>query len=258
MKRHILITGGSSGIGAGIAQIAASYDYKITICGLESEDEMTANITSLDEAGAGSVSYYQCDLTDGMAARDFIKQAAAAMGHLDVLVNNAGMQHVSPIDEFDSAAWDKVIALNLSAAFHTSAAALPMMRAQNWGRIINIASVHGLVASVNKAAYVASKHGLIGLTKTIALETANSQITCNAICPGWVKTPLVEAQITARASASGQSVEDEARQLVSEKQPKADFVTPEQIGEMVHYLASDKADMITGAQMVMDGGWTAQ
>ena len=187
-----------------------------------------------------------------------VSVAADKAGQLDILVNNAGIQHVAPVESFPVAHWDKVIAVNLSAAFHTTAIAVPLMRQAGFGRIINIASVHGLVASVQKAAYVAAKHGIIGLTKTVALEIAEANMTCNAICPGWVRTPLVEAQIEAKAHASGLTVEEQAKQLVTEKQPKPDFATPEQIGDMVLYLASDAAKMVNGASLTIDGGWSAQ
>lgn len=259
MTNHILITGATSGIGKAIAQSAAAQGLAVSITGLEPETESQALCADLKERGASSVFYGQVDLSDSHAARALIgKVADAHNGRLDMVVNNAGMQYVAPIEAFPIDAWDKVIALNLSAAFHITAEALPLMRAGGFGRIVNIASVHGLVASKDKVAYVAAKHGIIGLTKTTALETAEEPITCNAICPGWVRTPLVEAQIEKRAKQAGRPIDEEARLLVSEKQPSGQFVTTDEIAEMVMYLMSDKAGMITGSQFVMDGGWTAQ
>jgi len=177
---------------------------------------------------------------------------------VDVLVNNAGIQHVAPVESFPVDRWDAVIALNLSAAFHATRCALPAMKARGWGRIINIASAHGLVASVEKAAYVAAKHGIVGLTKVVALETARTQVTCNAICPGWVLTPLVQKQIEARAAQQGIPVDQAKLALVSEKQPSGEFVTPEQLGELAVFLCSDAAQQVRGVAWAMDGGWTAQ
>ena len=256
--RHMFVTGASSGIGKAIAMAGAKQGYAISFTGVEPEPMMTELCAELISQGAMKAAYYQADFTDAMAARSVVKNVYDATGRLDVVVNNAGIQHVDAVEDFPIAAWDRVIAVNLSAAFHVTAAALPYMREADFGRIVNIASVHGLVASVNKAAYVAAKHGLVGLTKTIALETAQQNITCNAICPGWVRTPLVEAQIEARAKASGKTIEEEARHLVGEKQPSPSFVLPEDIAEMVLYLASESAGSITGSQFVMDGGWTAQ
>jgi 3-hydroxybutyrate dehydrogenase len=185
-------------------------------------------------------------------------EAARAIGRVDILVNNAGIQFTAPIEKFPVDRWDAVIAINLSANFHTMRAVIPQMRARNWGRIINIASTHGLVASVEKAAYVAAKHGVVGLTKVAALETAGSNITCNAICPGWVLTPLVETQIRERASREKISVDQAKAELLSEKQPSHEFATPDQIGALSVFLCSDAAAQITGAALPVDGGWTAQ
>lgn len=257
MAQHMVITGASSGIGEAIARQAATQGKGLSITGMEAEDQVTSLLDDLRETGADFVHYRQVDLADGNAARQLI-EALNMHQPIDILVNNAGIQHVDSVEDFPPEAWDKVIAVNLSAAFHTIAAAMPVMKAKNYGRIINIASVHGLVASVNKAAYVAAKHGIIGLTKTVALETATLDITCNAICPGWVRTPLVEAQVIARAKEAGRDIEEEARLLVSEKQPSGAFVSPVQIAQMALYLASDAASMITGSAFTMDGGWTAQ
>ncbi len=187
-----------------------------------------------------------------------IEAATREFGKVDILVNNAGIQHTAPIEEFPVDRWDAVIAINLSANFHTMRAVIPQMRARNWGRIINIASTHGLVASAEKAAYVAAKHGVIGLTKVAALETAETNITCNAICPGWVLTPLVEKQIRERASREKISVDQAKAELLSEKQPSHEFATPEQIGALSVFLCSDAAAQIRGAALPVDGGWTAQ
>lgn len=192
------------------------------------------------------------------AAIAMVSEAEAQYGAVDILVNNAGIQHVSPIEDFDDERWDKVIEINLSSNFHAIKHALPAMRRKGWGRIINVASAHGLSASPFKSAYVAAKHGVIGLTKAVALETGGSGVTCNAICPGWVLTPLVEQQIRARAADSGQSYEEEKVALVAEKTPSKDFSTPEQIGGLAVFLCSPSADQITGAPLSIDGGWMAQ
>jgi 3-hydroxybutyrate dehydrogenase len=177
---------------------------------------------------------------------------------VDILVNNAGIQHVAPVHEFPADRWDAVIAINLSAAFHASKAALPQMLERNWGRIINIASAHGLVASANKSAYVAAKHGIVGLTKVTALETATTGITCNAICPGWVLTPLVQKQVDAKAAAMGVSNEEAKKQLLAEKEPSLQFTTPEELGELAAFFCSDAGKNVRGVAWNMDGGWTAQ
>jgi 3-hydroxybutyrate dehydrogenase len=180
------------------------------------------------------------------------------MGGIDILVNNAGIQHVAPIDEFPVERWDAVIAINLSAAFHTTRLALPAMKRRRWGRILNIASAHGLVASAEKSAYVAAKHGLVGMTKAVALETATSAITCNAICPGWVLTPLVQRQVDARAVQDGVSNDEAKKRLLGEKQPSLQFTTPDQLGELAVFLCSPAGDNIRGAAINVDGGWLAQ
>jgi 3-hydroxybutyrate dehydrogenase len=189
---------------------------------------------------------------------DMVRAAESRFGRIDVLVNNAGIQHVAPVEEFPPERWDAVIAVNLSSAFHTIRMALPKMRRAGWGRIINIASVHGLVASAHKSAYVAAKHGLVGLTKAVALETATTGVTCNAICPGWVLTPLVQKQIDARAARDDLDNDAARRSLVGEKQPSMDFVTTEQLGAMAVFLCSPAADQVRGAAYNIDGGWAAQ
>ena len=257
MTQHMVITGATSGIGEAIAREAAQKGYGLSITGIEAENDVFHLLQDLSQLGAPFIHYRSVDLGKAEAAHNLIEELQSLQA-IDVLVNNAGIQHVAPIESFSQEAWDRVIAVNLSAAFHTISAVMAGMKMKNYGRIINIASVHGLVASVNKVAYVAAKHGIIGLTKTVALETAELNVTCNAICPGWVRTPLVEAQVIARAKATGRDIEDEARLLVSEKQPSGVFVLPEQIAQMALYLASDAASMITGSSFTMDGGWTAQ
>ncbi len=204
-----------------------------------------------------TVSYNPADMTKPDEIRAMIAQAHADFGSVDIVVNNAGIQHVAPIDEFPTEKWDAIIAINLNSAFHTTAAALPYMRAVGWGRIINIASAHGLVASPFKSAYVAAKHGILGLTKTTALETAQDGITCNAICPGYVRTPLVEAQIPDTAAARGISEEDVVRDVILAAQPTKQFVGLEELGALAVFLCSDAAKSMTGASLPIDGGWTA-
>ncbi len=204
------------------------------------------------------MAYHPADLSKPAQAAQLIEDAEGALGRVDILVNNAGVQHVSPIESFPPEKWDLILALNLSSSFHTIRAALPGMRRRGWGRVINIASSHGLVASVDKAAYVAAKHGLIGLTKVVALETARTAITCNAICPGWVLTPLVQAQIDALAAREKLSVEEAKARLLGEKQPSLEFATPEQIGGLALFLCTEAAAQMRGASLSIDGGWTAQ
>ena len=253
------ITGATSGIGLGVATHLAEAGYAIGFNGLASKAEVEEVTKSLTKAGAKHCYYYDADMRDAKAIRSMMKAAEADMGKIDALVNNAGVQFVAPIEEFPSEKWDEVLAVNLTASFHTIASVLEGMRKRKHGRIINIASVHGLIASGQKAAYVSAKHGLIGLTKTVALETASEGITVNAICPGWVRTPLVEEQIEARMKKSKNSREDEARDLVSERQPSGEFVEVEALGSMVRFLIeSEAAASITGSALPIDGGWTAQ
>jgi len=256
--RKIIITGGVSGIGRAMANAFAETGAALVLGGMIDDVAVQQVISDMLQAGASFCDIDRTDISDPNAARKMAQDAIASMGGVDVLVNNAGIQHVAPVEKFPPDAWQKVIDVNLSAPFHLSAICLSEMRAQNWGRIINIASVHGQVASAQKSAYVAAKHGLIGLTKTIALEMADTQVTCNAICPGWVRTPLVEAQIEARASAASSTIEDAAYHLVSEKQPTGRFMNPEQIAKMALFLASEDADNVTGSAFTLDGGWTAQ
>jgi len=209
-------------------------------------------------ASTQKAAYHPADMTRPDAIGAMVDYAVRELGGVDILVNNAGIQHVAPVEKFPAERWDAVVAVNLSAPFHAIKAALPHMRAKNWGRIINIASSHGLVASVEKAAYVATKHGLVGLTKVVALETATTGITCNAICPGWVLTPLVQKQIDALAERERLSPADAKATLLAEKQPSREFVAPESIGALAVFLCSDAAAQIRGASLQIDGGWTAQ
>lgn len=252
--KNAVVTGSTSGIGLGIARSLAKQNADVCVNGRKENETAREIVAELDSLGTGKVRFLAADLSD-VASLEAMMEAA---GNVDILVNNAGLQHVSPIEDFPPERWDMVIALNLSAAFHTMRLALPHMKAQNWGRIINVASAHGHVGSLNKSAYVASKHGLVGMTKVAALETAETGITANSLCPGWVRTPLVDAQIEARAEQSGRSIEEEARDLLSEKQPSKQFVTPDQLGEASVFLCSNAASQMTGTTMTFDGGWTAQ
>ncbi len=253
-----VVTGSTSGIGRGIATALAAEGCHVMLNGFGEPAEIAALQASLAERYGVQVLYGDADLATGDGAEGLIREAERRLGGVDVLVNNAGIQHVAPVEEFAPERWDAVIAVNLSSAFHTIRAALPGMKARGWGRIVNVASAHGLVASVNKAAYVAAKHGVMGLTKVVALETAQTGVTCNAICPGWVLTPLVQKQIEARAQAQGVSVDDAGYDLLIEKQPSGRFTTVEQIGALAVFLCSPAADNITGTPLPVDGGWTAQ
>jgi 3-hydroxybutyrate dehydrogenase len=256
--KSALVTGSTSGIGLGVAKALAAQGCDIVLNGFGDKDEIENIRAGIESEYGVRAVYLFADLSKGDAARKLVEDAIEAFGKLDILVNNAGIQHTDFIPDFPVEKWDAVIAINLSAVFHCSAAALPGMQERNWGRIINIASAHGLVASAKKSAYVAAKHGVVGLTKVAALENATSHVTVNAICPGWVHTPLVEKQIEARAEAEGKSIEEANRDLLGEKQPSLRFVTPEQIGGMAVYLCSEAADTVTGAHFSIDGGWTAQ
>lgn len=256
--KSAIVTGSTSGIGLGIAEALARAGADVMLNGFGEPRAIESLRRRLEAAGAARTAYHGADLTVPEQIGELAAAAASAFGGVDVLVNNAGAQHVAPLTEFPREKWDHLIALNLSAAFHAMQAVLPGMLARNWGRIVTIASTHGLVASVCKAAYVASKHGVIGLTKVAALETAETGVTVNAIAPGWVLTPLVEAQIRARAEAANQSFEEASRLLLAEKQPSKQFVEPSQIGELVVFLCGLAADQIRGQTLVMDGGWTAQ
>ncbi len=253
-----VVTGSTSGIGLGIAEALASRGASIMINGFGDADAIEKERAGLAATHGVEVAFDPADLSKPEEVRRLIAAAEARFGRVDILVNNAGIQYVSPIESFPPERWDAVISINLSAVFHATAAALPGMKARNFGRIINIASAHGLVASVDKVAYVAAKHGVVGITKVTALETATTGITANAICPGWVLTPLVQKQIDAIAARDGLSDQDARRKLLEEKQPSLDFATPAQIGELAAFLASDAAAQIRGSSISIDGGWTAR
>lgn len=253
-----LVTGSTSGIGLGIATAFAQQGANIVLNGFGDAAEIEKVRAGLADKHGVKVIYDGADLSKGAAVRELVENTVRQMGRIDILVNNAGIQHTALIEDFPAEKWDAILALNLSAVFHGTAAALPHMKKQGFGRIINIASAHGLVASANKSAYVAAKHGVVGFTKVTALETAGQGITANSICPGWVRTPLVEKQITALAEKNGVDQETAARDLLSEKQPSLQFVTPEQLGGTAVFLASDAAAQITGTSVSVDGGWTAR
>ncbi len=252
-----VITGSTSGIGLGVAQVLAEQGADIVLNGFGDLDQIQAIRTQLESHGI-KTAYIAADLMKPEENQRLIDEATATFGSVDILVNNAGIQHVAKVEEFPIDRWQQILDLNLSAAFWAIQRALPLMRQKSWGRIINIASAHGLVASSEKSAYVAAKHGLVGLTKVVALETAESGITCNAICPGWVLTPLVEKQIEARMSAQGMSLEEATRELLAEKQPTLRFVRPEDIGGLAAFLCSPAADTMTGTALPIDGAWTAR
>jgi len=253
-----LVTGSTSGIGLGIATAFAEQGADIVLNGFGDAAEIEKLRAELAAKHGVKVIYDGADLSKGAAVRELVENTVSQLGRIDILVNNAGIQHTALIEDFPAEKWDAILALNLSAVFHGTAAALPHMKKQGSGRIINIASAHGLVASASKSAYVAAKHGVVGFTKVTALETAGQGITANAICPGWVRTPLVEKQITALAETNGVDQETAARDLLSEKQPSLQFVTPEQLGGTAVFLASDAAAQITGTTVSVDGGWTAR
>ncbi|QOZ23578.1 3-hydroxybutyrate dehydrogenase [Bradyrhizobium sp. CCBAU 51753] len=253
-----IVTGSTSGIGLGIARELARLRADIVLNGFGDAGEIEQIRAGITREYGVRVAYDGADMSKEEAVRGLIAATVEKYGRLDILVNNAGIQFTAPVEEFPAAKWNAILAINLSAAFHGIAAAVPQMRKQGWGRIVNIASAHGLVASTHKAAYVAAKHGLIGLTKVVGLETAGSGVTCNAVCPGWVRTPLVDKQIDDIAAQRGISQQDAAKELLAEKQPSLQFVSPAQLGGTVAFLCSGAADQITGTAISVDGGWTAQ
>lgn len=253
-----LITGSTSGIGLGIAQTLAQAGANIIINGFGDAQDIANIQKNLEEQYQIKVSYSSADMSKSEQITHMMKDAETQFGGVDILVNNAGIQYVANIEDFPAEKWDAIIAINLTSAFHTTRLALPNMRSKNWGRIINVASVHGLVASAQKSAYVAAKHGLVGFTKSCALETANTGITSNAICPGWVLTPLVQKQVDARAEKDGTTNEEAKKALLAEKQPSGEFVTPEQLGALALFLCSDAASQVRGVAWNMDGAWCAQ
>jgi 3-hydroxybutyrate dehydrogenase len=253
-----LVTGSTSGIGLGIATRLAQEGANIVLNGFGETAAIEALRTEMAGKHRVRVIYDGADMTKPESITAMVKKAIAEFGKVDVLVNNAGVQHVAPVDEFPLAQWDAIIAINLSSAFHTTRAVLPAMKKQRWGRIVNIASAHALVASPFKSAYVAAKHGLAGFTKTVALEVAQQGITANAICPGYVRTPLVERQIPDQARARGISEEQVVRDVILAAQPTKQFVKVEEVAGLAAFLCTDAAASITGAMLSIDGGWTAE
>ncbi len=256
--KTILVTGSTSGIGQGVARAFAEQGANIILNGFGDPDQIEADRASLAEAQGVEVRYEGADLTDVAQIESMIGRIVDEFGSIDVLVNNAGIQHVAPVDEFPVDKWDKIIALNMTASFHTIRLALPAMKKKGWGRIINIASAHALVASAYKSAYVTAKHGVAGLTKTVALEVAQQGITVNAVCPGYVWTPLVEAQIPDTAKARGISEDDVINDVLLKNQPTKEFVSIEQVAAFCLFLAGDGAANVTGSIQSIDGGWCAQ
>jgi 3-hydroxybutyrate dehydrogenase len=252
-----IVTGSTSGIGLGIARAFASAGASVVLNGFGLPEAIKSTLAALQEETGAKAIYSAADMTKPQEIADMVATTLEAFGRLDILVNNAGIQHVSPVDQFPVEKWDAVIAIDLSSAFHTTRLALPEMRRLGGGRIINIASAHALVASPFKAAYVAAKHGMVGLTKVVALETAEENITCNAICPGYVWTPLVEAQIDSQAKSHRIAREQVIRDVLLAQQPNKRFATVEEIGAFATFLASDAAASITGTALPVDGGWTA-
>ncbi len=253
-----LVTGSTSGIGLATARALAQDGANIVINGFGDKAAIEQERAELEKNFGIKAIYSAADMSKPAEITEMVATTEKTFGSLDVLVNNAGIQFVANIEDFPPEKWDAIIAINLSSSFHTVHAALPGMKKRKWGRIINIASAHGLVASAQKVAYVAAKHGVIGLTKVVAIEAANDGITCNAICPGWVLTPLVQKQIETRAKASGKTFEEESVPFVSEKQPMHKFTKPENIGALAVFLCSDAAESITGSAYSIDGGWVAQ
>lgn len=253
-----LVTGSTSGIGLGIATALAEAGADLLLNGFGEASEIETLRARLAEQFGVRVVHCASDMAKPEQIREMVVQSVDRLGSLDILVNNAGVQFVAPIQDFPEQQWDRIIAVNLSAPFHASKAAIAVMRSRGWGRIINIASAHGLVGSSSKAAYVAAKHGVVGLTKVAAIELANDGITVNAICPGWVLTPLVEAQLEARARDEGCAEEAVIQSFLAEKQPMTQFTTPAQVGAMAVFLCSEAASTMTGAALPVDGGWTAR
>ena len=255
-----LITGSTSGIGLGIAKALARQGANIVLNGFGDVEGPRAEVLAAAHSGAGAVSvqYHGADMSRAADIADMFDYSAAQFGRVDILVNNAGIQHVARVEDFPPERWDAIIAINLSSAFHTTRLALPAMQQAGWGRVINIASVHGLVGSAEKAAYVAAKHGIVGFTKVTALENAKSGVTSNAICPGWVLTPLVQKQIDAKAAEQKISAEEATKLLLQEKEPSLRFTTPEELGALAVFCCSEAGQNVTGVAWNMDGGWTAQ
>jgi 3-hydroxybutyrate dehydrogenase len=256
--KSAIVTGSTSGIGLGIARALAQQGANVMLNGFGDARELERLRAELAAEHGVSVGLSGADISRAEAVRNLVDETTRELGGVDILVNNAGIQHTAPVEEFPDDKWSAIIAINLSSNFHAIKAVLPQMRQRDWGRIVNIASTHGLVASVHKAAYVAAKHGVLGLTKVVALETATTRITCNAICPGFVLTPLVQKQIDDLAARESISDDLARAKLLGEKQPSQEFATPEQIGAVVVFLCSDAAAQIRGAAVPVDGGWVAQ
>jgi 3-hydroxybutyrate dehydrogenase len=256
--RTAIVTGSTSGIGLGIARALAAQGCNLMLNGFGAADDINATMADIGTTYGVKVAHNGANMAEPDQIAALVKDAEQHFGSVDIVVNNAGIQHTASVEDFPREKWDSILAINLSAVFHLTQAVLPGMKQRNWGRIINIASVHGLVASSQKAAYVAAKHGVIGLTKVVALETAEHNVTCNAICPGWVRTPLVEAQIEALAKRDGIDTASAATKLLEEKQPSKRFVEVDQLGALTVFLCSDAGASITGAAMPVDGGWTAR
>jgi 3-hydroxybutyrate dehydrogenase len=252
-----LVTGSTSGIGLGIATRLAAQGANVMLNGFGTPEAIDSARAAITAHGVRAA-YDGADMSKPAEIERLVRATEREFGSVDILVNNAGIQHVASVEDFPIDKWDAVIAINLSSAFHTMRAALPGMKQRGFGRIVNIASAHGLVASAQKSAYVAAKHGLIGLTKVAALETATTPVTVNAICPGWVLTPLVQKQVDARAAADKVPMEEAKRRLLAEKQPSLQFTTPEQLGDLTVFLCSPAADNVRGTSITVDGGWTAQ
>ena len=253
-EKTAVVTGSTSGIGLGIAKALAAQGANIVLNGFGDVEGPKSDIAALGVR----VSYHSADMSKPAEIEAMVQHAQTIFGSLDILVNNAGIQHVARVESFPIEKWDAIIAINMSSAFHATRLALPGMQAKNWGRIINVASVHGLVGSAEKSAYVAAKHGVVGLTKVIALENATTGVTCNAICPGWVLTPLVQKQVDAKAAAQGVSNLDAIQQLLGEKEPSLQFTTPEELGALAVFFCSPAGNNVRGVAWNMDGGWAAQ
>ena len=257
-NKTAIVTGSTSGIGLGIARALGAAGANLMLNGFGDAAQIEALRAGLAREFGVKVAFSGADISKPEQIHEMVQKATQELGSVDILVNNAGIQHTSKVEEFPDDRWDAVIAINLSSNFHSIKAVLPQMKSRNWGRIVNIASVHGLVASAEKAAYVAAKHGVLGLTKVVALEMAKTGITCNAICPGWVLTPLVQKQIDDRAQREGIAVDQAKAELLAEKQPSGEFATPEQIGALCVFLCSDAAAQMRGVALPVDGAWLAQ
>ena len=253
-----LVTGSTSGIGLGIAKSLARQGANILLNGFGDVDGPRAEVLEAGKASGIQVDFHGADMSRAAEIEDLFKHANDKLGGIDIVVNNAGIQHVANIEDFPTDRWDAILAINLTSAFHTTRLALPGMKQKGWGRIINVASVHGLVASAQKSAYVAAKHGLVGLTKVTALETATTGITCNAICPGWVLTPLVQKQVNAKAVLLGISNDAAIKVILGEKEPSMQFTTPEELGALAVFFCSPAGNNVRGVAWNMDGGWVAQ